>query len=75
MPRNYIMTQKEFTALVLFEIGVATVSTSALYVFWWPNVLATTAKATLDELPCVDEGVVPHYTMEEAVIFSLIASI
>ncbi|KAH7715571.1 hypothetical protein AAVH_17056 [Aphelenchoides avenae] len=60
------MSQKAFAALVLFEIGVAVVSTSALYIFWWPSVLSTTAKATLYELSCIDEGVVPHYTMAEA---------
>lgn len=63
------MSQKAFAALVLFEIGVAVVSTSALYIFWWPSVLSTTAKATLYELSCIDEGVVPHYTMAEAVTF------
>lgn len=60
------MSHCVFAAVVLFELFVSVISASAYWI-WWPNVEQLTAKITPEILNCHDEGVIPHYTVEQAV--------
>ncbi|KAH7695143.1 7TM GPCR protein, partial [Aphelenchoides avenae] len=63
---NYIMSNVAFASLVLFEVSLALGASVVLYFAWWDNIQRTSLLPAAHSLGCVDEGAVPHFTLEDA---------
>lgn len=58
-----------FASLVIFEVSLALGASVVLYFAWWDNIQKTALLPAAHSLGCVDEGAVPHFTLDDAVCF------